>query len=555
MSDFHFLRPYFFLCFIPFLIWIILRVRRSQSFSIWDKVCSKDLLPYVLGNKSKNQIIPYVFILLSGSLLITALAGPTWELTSHPLLKNQSGLVILLDLSPSMIAEDIKPSRMQRAIYKLTDILNLRKEGQTALIAFSADPYVVTPLTDDVATIKAMLPVLEPSIMPAPGHKVDKAMEKAIELLDQAGISQGSILLVGAELSDTELEKSIRTATNHGIAVSVLGIGTEEGAPLPVRGGGFTKDEKGALVVSLLSKNNLNRLAKSTGGSYVTITSDDKDIRELTNGFLNASIGNQEETNLTHDKWHDAGYWLVLCAIPFAALLFRRGVLGGVFTLAFFMIPNPIHALSWECFWKTSDKRAEELFHEEQYEEAKELFQDPDWQAATSYRLGDFKTAAELFKENQTVEGYYNRGTAMAKQGDYESALKSYAKALEIDPNHEDTLYNKKIIEELMEKNKQDQQQQGQQQDQNDQKDDSQSENSEQPSKDENEQQQSEEEEKDSDNSENEQQEQEQQQEETTENDEQKEIDDRWLQKVPDDPGGLLRRKFLQQYRHTKGNQ
>lgn len=551
MSLFHFLRPNFLLLFVPFFITAFWLMRSWKKSSAWDKICSQDLLPHVIARKGNNSNAPYLLMFLIGSLLIMALAGPSWELKSHPLMKTQSGLVVVLDLSPSMNAEDIKPSRLQRAIYKLTDILNMRHEGQTALVVFSENPYVVTPLTDDVTTIKTMLPVLETNIMPSVGHNAGKAVEKAYELLVQAGVANGSILLIGSELSFKEADNAIEFSVRHKIPISILGVGTEAGAPIPKAGGGFLKDEKGALIMSTLAEDRLTKLAKSTGGTYISIRSDDSDIQILAKGI--SGIGSNyyhEQTQLNQNRWHDAGYWLVLAAIPLLTLLFRRGILNVLFIFSLFVMPPSLHAFSWNDLWKTPDQQAEELFHQEEYQEAKELFQNPDWKGAANYRLEDYEAAAEMFQQNTSADGYYNHGTAKAKQGDYEAALESYAKALEIQPDHEDALYNKKIIEELMQQQEQNKDNQNQDKDK---QDDQTSDN--QESKDENQEQKEDqnskpEESKDQAEDKPEPEEsKEMQANEQEEHDPQRQMDDRWLQKVTDDPGGLLRRKFLQQYR------
>lgn len=643
MNDFHFLRPQFLYLLLPFFILLFFFIRAKRLSTIWNQVCALDLLPYVLAKKAKKHVIPYCLASIMGLFLIGALAGPSWQMVSQPLIKTQSGLVIALDLSPAMNAADIKPSRLQAAIYKLTDILNLRKEGQTALIAYSADPYVVTPLTDDAATIKALLPVLQTNIMPSIGHRTEKAIAKGVELLAQGGIANGSILLVTAELSNPELEKAIEIAVKHGVSVSVLGAGTEEGAPIPNEGGGLTKDKKGSVIVSMLSKDNLSKLAKSTHGTYVRISLDETDSAALVKGFSSSRQNpSQEQTEMRQNQWHDEGYWLVLLAIPFASLYFRKGILNAFFILPFFLMPYALHAFSWPDLWKTPDQQAEQFFHQQEYQKAKDLFQNSDWQGAASYQLGEYEAAADRFQSNQTAEGYYNHGTAKAKHGDLKEALASYEKALEIQPDHEDALYNKKVIEEHMkqqEENKDQKKDQQNSKDQNQKKDkedkaensedkkqdkhkDDKQENSEDQNQEENKddkqesskdqkqddnkdgkqedspeknqdsnQQQDKKENSDSQDSqsreksdkkndakefdekekkelqdlltdqinqklrENEERPSEQEaalESESPENDPQQQMDERWLQKVADDPGGLLRRKFLQQYRQQR---
>lgn len=602
MTEFHFLRPNIFYLFIPFLLLVLLMLRGNRQTNLWQNICSKDLMPYILKTKSHRRRTPYIFTSFALSLLIFAAAGPAWNQISQPLIKSQSGLVIALDLSPTMNAEDIKPSRLQRAIYKISDLLDSRQEGQTALIVFSDEPFLVTPLTHDAATIKSLLPVLETKIMPSSGHQVNRAVSKSVELLAQAGINNGSILLVTSELANKDMEKAIEIATQHGTKISVLGVGTEESTLVPKQGGGFLQNADGSLVMTALAKKNLSQLAHATNGSYMTLKVDDSDIHQFNKEFssLDTSSG-QEQTEMIQNKWHDQGYLFVLLALPFAALIFRRGIL----LLVLFLMPYSLQAGLWDDLWRTPDQQAEQLYQEEKYQEARELFQNPDWQAASHYKLKEFDAASQLYQSNETVDGHYNYGTSRAKLGDYQEALSAYEKGLKIDPEHEDTLYNKKLIEDFLKQNQQDQQNS---QDNKDQKQDKQNKDK---NKDQNKDrdQQNQDQNKDQTQDQNQEQNQEQsdqqngeskdqpedrkeypekdekkaeelkdqyrdqvekemqeeekkekkqpekqamEEEEPSEEDPQRQIDDRWLERVKDDPGGLLRRKFLQQYRQQQ---
>lgn len=620
MSDFHFLRPYVLLCLIPCLLLLWLLLRRQQAANIWQKICSKELMPYVLINKARRFNSALWLLFGTFTLLTVALAGPAWQEHSQPIFKSQSGLVIALDLSPAMDAEDIKPSRLKRALYKINDLLDSRQEGQTALLVYSKEPFVVTPLTDDNETIKALLPALETQIMPAIGHGANKAIAKAAELLSQAGLNEGAVLLVTAELSSDEREKAVAEAKQKGIRVFVLGVGTQESTPIVKAEGGFVTDDKGALIITALAKDNLTHLAKETGGRYTTISLDDSDLNKLSPYF---TVGNDRtaEESAQSSAWHDQGYLLAVLALPLAALLFRRGVFLSLLLLA----PQALQAWSWEDLWHTPDQQAARLFQQEQYQEALEKFQNPDWQGTVKYKMGDFESAAKLFEQNSSTENLYNYGTAKAKQGDFKAALEAYEKVLAEQPDHEDALYNKKLIEDMQqqqqqqqhngESNDQENQQQNQNQDnqqnsqdssnsqnkQNDQQSDQSNDQQQGQSDDTQQGQQS----QDSDKQQPQESKQENQQKnEQKENDEklsqqdsqslteeakdkyreqiteqlqnqaeqpstepiaqsdaqdeaeqQRHIDDRWLQRVPDDPGGLLRRKFLYQYKMQQQNQ
>lgn len=596
MNEIHFLRPYFLLLIIPALILAFFFLRYRKAIGPWQYICSKDLLPYVLVKKGKSDYFSYLLTALTLILLITAMSGPAWQQISLPLIKQKSGLVIALDLSPAMDAQDIKPSRLQRAIYKINDLLDMHQEGQVALIAFSGHPFVVTPLTDDIATIKNLLPVLETKIMPTSGHRANLAIAKAIDLLKQSGIHQGSIVLITSELSNQELEASIAIAKKEKVTISILGIGTEDTAPIPQAGGGFVKNSQGALVIAKLSKNNLSQLAASTGGLFAVITVDDQDLRQLAS--RNKGFISHEETELKKSQWHDQGYLLVLLALPLASLIFRRGIL----LMILFLTPYTLQAISYDDVWKTKDQQAQELFQQEKYAEAKDLFQNKEWQGICNYKLGEYEHAAQLFQDIPTAEGHYNYGTAKAKAGDLEGALEAYNHTLELQPDHEDALYNKKLIEEFLKQNENQDQNQSEQQDQNQNEQQDQNQSEQQDKEKGNEQGQSQKDQKESGKEQGQQNsqdrpspdeqnkpsdnekpnmdelndqyreniEKELKKEQTqldekkeaqkkpkelsaeAENDPQRHIDERWLQRIPDDPAGLLRRKFQQQYRQQQ---
>jgi Ca-activated chloride channel family protein len=595
MSDFHFLRPEYLFLFIPFLSLMLLFFYKKKRENSWEKFCSKDLLPYVIASKERSHRWFYAVPLIGLSLLITGMAGPTWEETELPAFKRKSGLVIVMDLSDTMNADDIKPSRLKRAIYKVNDFLNLRKDGQTALIVFSQHPFVVTPLTDDTATILAQIPVLEANIMPTKGHNVSKAVQKALDLLSQAGESEGSILLITSDLKKTDLEKTLEIVSGRRVKFAILGCGTENQTPVLNHRGSILKDKDGSLIMTTLPVDNLKKLSKKTNGVYCLMSHDDSDIKlitkELSDNLQNIA---HEDSLSTVKKWQDQGVLSVLLAIPFMSLLFRRGVLA----LLFLLLPLNMQAKPWSDYFQTSDAKAEALFKEENYSEAKELFTNPEWKACTHYHLREYAEAAALFSNDQSVKGLYNYGTTKAKSGDFEEALKAYGKVLDMEPDHEDALYNKKIIEEQQKNEQQDKQnedkqnkeknkdQSGKQEEFDQEKTDQENDKEQQDRQDREEeslnehdnqknetqdmnasQDRSEDEEKSDskpdiknsadqnkvDNSDCEDEKKADGEDEKSDaEDMQRKIDDKWLLRIKDDPGGLLRRKFQQQYYRQK---
>lgn len=592
LSEFHFIRPYWFIALIPliYLLWILAKQHLINKH--WESVCDPALLPYILvgrtGTKKYTGIILFGFVSL---LMIIALAGPSWERLPEPVFEKESALVIAMDLSYSMYADDIKPSRLERARFKISDLLDLRQEGQTALIVYAGDAFTVTPLTDDIKTIKSQLNALTPQIMPAPGSNTDIALEKAAELLKQAGNSEGHILLVTDEV-DSQFDKFFSKTNRRGYKVSILGIGTEEGAPVKLGESGFLKDKAGTIVIPKLNQGVLRLLASSGGGYYETSQLGDGDIERL-NRLFNSGLekNNETKSEFETDRWREFGPWLILLILPIVAFGFRRGYLA-ILVCILIQTPDDAMAFDWDDLWLNKNQQAMRALNSEQPELASELFDNKEWKAAANYRKGDFAAVEELLNEQEDTRSTYNRANAMAKQGRYEEAIEAYDKVLDSQPEHEDAIFNRDLIKKELEKQQQqqsdsdqksDEQSEQQQQDseseqqqsennqqESDQQEDSeqkQSSQKEQEQQDNSEQQQdSEEQQKSEQEREEEQEQQNQQAEESGDKEEQeqeqaqastqeeKELDEeqqateQWLRRIPDDPSGLLRRKFKYQY-------
>ena len=461
LSEFHFIRPYWLWALLPAAALLVMLLRHKLSRGNWASVCDLALLPFLLQEtpakaSRKSLVLGSIMALLA----IIALAGPTFQRLPSPVFRNESALVIALDLSRSMDAGDIKPSRLIRARYKIADLLKRRKDGQTALLVYAGDAFTVTPLTDDTETIASQLEALTTDIMPAQGSHAETALDQAVQLLHQAGLPKGEIVLItdGVE-TDAALTAMKKLHDYH---VSVLGVGTAEGAPIVLPNGGFLKDEQGAIVVPKLDEAPLAALAGAGGGVYHKITADDSDI-EAVLAKLDTPIAEaqgQTENPLLIDLWDDLGPWVVLAVLPLAALSFRRGLLCAAL-LVLLPLPENSHALDWQEVWRTRDQQAAAAFTQQQYDKAAELFENPDWKAAAQYRSDKVQTGP--LPAPKTATGFYNQGNVLAKSGRFEEAIAAYDKALALDPNNTDADYNKKLVEEALKQQKQQQQEQQQQ--------------------------------------------------------------------------------------------
>ena len=571
-SEFHFLRPWWLLALLPAAVFIIALWRVNSALSAWDKAIDKSLLPYLL-DRSRNaaQRTPLLLLLCAWVLSAVALAGPVWEKLPQPVQQREDALVVVMDLSLSMFAQDHVPSRLDLAKRKLLDILALRDEGQTALVVYAGDAHAVMPLTDDVVTIKALVPSLSPNIMPLFGSNPMAAVDMATRLLTNIDAPEGKILLMTDGISGFDQELLItRQLEDAPYELLILGIGTEEGAPIRTSDGNFLTDRQGAMVVPKLNRSVLQSLANRVGGRYHDIQLADSDLAYLLTDRNLLDDPRLSDVEEEFDIWHETGPWLLLLIAPLAALSFRRGWLFALLLAAGLigLAPaQPAKAAEWAGLWQTPDQRGARAFAEEDHSLAANLFESPGWRGAANYRAENYDAAIAAFSALDTPDGHYNRGNALALSGNYAEAIAAYDLTLAMDPEHADAIHNKAIVEQLLQ---QQQSEQGESQE-----GENQNEQSEQNSDQQSEQDQENSEQQDQQSQEGDQnQQQDQQQNESPEDQEDSESNseqntpsqnsneefeerqslEQWLRRIEDDPGELLQRKFRYQYRQRQLN-
>lgn len=547
----HFIRPWWLLGLIPALAITVIWARQRAASSHWESSVAPELLAVLLEPTGRGGFRKTVWaVALSLAFATLGLAGPTWERLPQPVQQQNDAMVIVLDLSLSMFAEDIKPSRLVRARQKITDVLRLREEGFTALVAYAGDAHAVAPLTDDTRTIQNLLAALSPEMMPVLGSNVGAAMEVARQLFANAGFLQGRILLV------TDGVDQINDVTGHqspNFPISILGVGTAAGGNIPLdfanQPGDVLRSQQGNTIVARLDSDRLARVAGMTYGRFRALGLADSDIEHL----LATPLPQDDETlevEREFDTWADMGFWVCVGLLPLALIGFRRGLLAACCIV---LLPPTAEAGLWDDLWQRRDQQAHRALLEGQPETAAALFEDPQWQAAARYRSKDYPGAAEGYANEGSTTSIYNLGNAMAQQGDYRTAITAYSEVLAREPGHTDATFNKALVEKLLEEQESsEQEEQQQQQDQGGENPEDSSSGSGNPEQSQDEQQQGEQPDQQSDpqNADSEQTEnQDQQQGDPSQDlaesrDEQKDALEQWLRRVPDDPGGLLRRKF-----------
>ncbi len=545
----HFIRP-FWLLLLPLavilpLLWHHLR-RPSGD---WSKICDNHLLRWLsVGDASarSSRAGPW----LAGLMWLVAafaLAGPSWQKLPDSSFTARDARVLVLDLSLSMLAEDLKPNRLTQAHFRLSDMLDEALEGQTGLVAYAGDAFVVSPLTSDTNTIRNMLPALRPDVIPVSGSRSDKALELAAELLKRSGIQAGEILLI-ADSSTPATAAIAAELARQGIYTSVLAVGTVQGAPIP-SGEGFVSDRKGSIVIASLEREALQKVASAGAGRYSELTSGSSTVSPW--AALEGDEFVRSDDTLS-ERWKDAGPWFVLVLLPFVAFSFRRGLL---FILPLLILPGLMISPSaqagfWQDLWASKDQQAQQALQQNRAADAAALAQDPAILGEAFYRSEDFARAGQAWSQLEGADAHYNRGNSLARAGDFEGALAAYDAALELDPDMEDAAFNRDLVEQMKE---QQEQQQDQENSEGDSSEDQQGEEGEQGEQ--GEDQSSDEQQGEQGEEESDQEQQGEQNGEPTESEMQQnwseedaQAMEQWLRRIPDDPGGLLRRKFRNQH-------
>ena len=616
MSDFHLLRPEWILLILPLAILFFFKQIKPLKAGNWQSVISPKLQKYVLLNapEKSSQRLTQSALWLGALLGILALSGPSWQKQSSEVYRSEQGLIIGLDLSLSMTSQDIAPSRVQRAKYKILDVLKSERGQNIGLIAYAGDAHVVSPLTQDTNTVKSLLPPLDPYIMPSQGSNLVALAQQTVNLFEQAGSSPRTLLLVtdGVESRDIDIAANLLNQAN--IRLAILAVGTEQGAPMVQPDGRFFKDSKGQVIMPPLEWDNLQALARATSAKIERLGNSDRDISSLLASFKTANqFKKDDDEKMQFDQWLDSGYWLILPLLLLCLGAFRKGVVLSVTLLIMLQPSDSFAQVDLPNVFLNGDQQGEKYF-EQNPAKAAEHFNDPKWKASSLYKAGDYQGALDIWQQFNDAQSLYNQGNALAQLQQVDKAIAAYDAALKQQPDFEDANANKALLEQLKQnqqnnpqqnqdssdsqQNESDQPQSGEQSEQN-QSQQSDSQQSQSQDGKESDQQGSQGEQSDpqqqegsksseqqaSDNpleqaqtdaEKQRQEEMEQRQQQmnaqqgseeqqgdpanmqvqpkSQEDLEQEQAMKQWIKRIPDDPGGLLRNKFLYQYQQRQGN-
>ncbi|WP_296262633.1 MULTISPECIES: VWA domain-containing protein [unclassified Pseudomonas] len=450
----HWLRPGW-LLILPLLGWLVWRLwHRQRRVGRWQMILPGAFHSVLLsGGSGRESKLPWIALSFGWLLALLALLGPSWQRVEQTSQKPVDPLVVLLELTPEMLAADSPPSRLEQAKRKLLDLLQARGDSQTAIIVYAGSAHTLVPLSDDLGTSKNLLDAIKPSIMPEGGQRADLAVRKARDLLNQGDLGLGRLLWIGSSLTDEERQGIHQAMSDHSPQLLMLGVGTAQGAPVAQEKGGFLKDAQGGILVPRLDSVSLNDFAEALGGRYAPLQLTDDDLHEL--GLLDSprDLRSQGQT-VQLDSWADQGYWLLLPLLLLAACAGRRGWLLGL-PLLLILAPQHSYAFDFKDLFQRPDQQGQHLLAHHRAAEAAQHFEDMRWQGIALYEAGDYAGAAQRFAQGNSAADHYNRGNALARSGALEAALDAYEQALERQPDFPAAIANRALIQQMQEQHKQ----------------------------------------------------------------------------------------------------
>lgn len=315
-AAFHFLRPGWLWLLLPMgaLLWAISRGQDPQR--NWRKLIDPQLLRHLIMEPQKNpgRLRPLWLLAVAWLIAVFALSGPSWQKEPTPFSEDQSGLFIVLKVTPDMLAQDVQPSRLERAVQKIGELLESRPDTRTGLIAYAGSAHLVMPLTSDANVVRYFASALEPDIMPNSGDDPVQAVELAARRLSVSGLA-GSILLLADAVDPSNQEGLARVHEQSGVAINVYAMAAGDNVVPP-------PDSPPAQALDEVS---MAAAARAGGGRMVRVTADGADIAKL-GVSLERSLATAPAQQ--GERWRDTGYYLLWLLIVIVPIFWRRG--GGV---------------------------------------------------------------------------------------------------------------------------------------------------------------------------------------------------------------------------------
>ena len=448
--------------------------------SLWPR-----LLP---GASRRRQVFKFLLILAGVGLVLAALLQPRWGFHWEEIKRKGVDLLVAVDVSESMLAEDIQPNRLERAKRELTDLVNMLRGDRIGLIAFSGASFLQCPLTLDYGAFRIFLDYLDPELIPVPGTAIGQAILTAAEAFEPGRrASRALILITDGEDLQGKAEQAAQQAKEKGIRIFTIGIGSDQPAPIPLRDGGgdFKKDRSGQVVMSRMQESLLQKIALTTGGSYVRSVTGDMDLKKIYEEEICKKMEAGELKSTQRRKWEERFQWFLFTSVLLLALesfLSERNREKGKkasearkirlkfwarIVLPAVSLAVPVAGLAPPAVAESvvsKIRKAESSYGEQKYDKALEGFLDAQVERPEDpplrydvgnahYRMHDYANAEKAFRSvigtsEPTLEpkASYNLGNCAYRQGKLEEAVAFYQRALELDPQDEDARFNLEFV-------------------------------------------------------------------------------------------------------------
>ncbi|MDC9500060.1 vWA domain-containing protein [Pseudoalteromonas sp. Angola-18] len=472
--DFTFIRPAVLWLLIPALALFFIAFIKHKKQSA-DNLIAPHLAPFIMNESNTKASQPLWLVAVFCCLAIIFSAGPSFEEKQVPVFQSKSARVIVMDMSYSMYSTDIAPNRLMQSRFKALDMIELFKEGDTALVAYAGSAFTISPLTNDATTLTNLIPSLSPDIMPDKGSNVLAGLDMANELLTQAGYIDGDIILVTDGIDQEEQSDITSFTSNSSYRLNIYGVGTEQGAPIKLPEGGFLKDSYGQIVIPTINISRLKSLATRSGGKFALYQPSSSDIATFAPSANSELLKDEKQS---HALWRiDAGIYGLLILLPLGLYLFRSAAFVGAFLVLSVLPTQQASALELPSFLKNTDQQALDAYKNKDFERAANA-DSSSLKGSALYQQGNFDAALEAFSKDKSATGFYNYANALAKSGQLEQAIDAYKQAQTLQPNFSEAADNQALVEQLLEQ--QQQQQEGDSQDNQQQSDQSEQQNNQQ---------------------------------------------------------------------------
>jgi Ca-activated chloride channel family protein len=307
---------------LPLLVAFLLYGRRQQR-RLWELFADLEFRRRLLKNFSPIRgPLKSTLKVLSVFFIVLALMEPQWGSREEEVKQRGVNLMVLVDVSNSMLSGDVAPNRLEREKQELRDLLHMLQGDRVGLVAFAGRSFLLSPLTVDYGTLNRYMDELNMETIPVQGTDIAGALHLALKSFPDKKEGKAVLLMTDGEDHSEKMKEMIKSLKDQDVRVFVLGIGTPQGAPIPETKEGFKLDEKGNTIVSKLEEAFLKDLALQSKGAYVRSVSTDEDLRELYIKGVRGALNSQELKVSRQTIWESRFYWPL--AIAVALLILER---------------------------------------------------------------------------------------------------------------------------------------------------------------------------------------------------------------------------------------